>query len=74
MISYYDGTNGDLKLYDCSNAACSAGTARTLVSSGDFVGSTAIAIRDSGLPVISYFDDTNDGLKLFSCGDERCEN
>jgi len=74
VISYWDATNDDLKLFDCSNVACSSGSARTLDSAGSVGAFASIAIRDNGLPVISYWDVTNDDLKLYSCGDERCEN
>ena len=35
LISYYDATNGDLKVAHCSNAACSTATTATLDSTGD---------------------------------------
>jgi hypothetical protein len=73
IISYHDDTNGSLKVYDCSNAACSTGAARTLDDAlGTFEGFPAIAIRDSGRPIISYHDETNIDLKVYSCGDADC--
>ena len=75
IIAHYDSTNGDLKVFDCDDAACEDGTARTLDNVGDFVGTdTAIAIRDSGLPIISYYDDTTEGLKVFDCTNDACSN
>jgi hypothetical protein len=72
IISYYDLTNGDLKVFDCSNASCSAGTALTLDSTGDVGGYTSIAVRDSGLWIISYHDVTNGDLKVFYCSNASC--
>ncbi len=73
IISYWDQTNNDLKVYDCSNAACSAGTARTLDAVGDVGQYTSIAIRPaSGLPIISYWDQTNDDLKVYDCTNAAC--
>ena len=74
IVSYNDNTNDDVKVFDCSNTACSAGTARTLDSGGN-VGSaeTSIAIRDSGLPIVSYYDNNpNESLKAFDCSNTAC--
>ena len=35
IISHTDGTNSDLELYVCADAACSSGTNRELVTGGD---------------------------------------
>jgi hemin uptake protein HemP len=78
IISYFDSTNGNLKTFDCDNAACSSGTARTLDNEGTVGRWTSIAIRDDGNPIISYQEqDFENGLqtnnlKVFSCGDPHC--
>jgi hemin uptake protein HemP len=73
IISYHDSTpNNNLKAYDCSNVACSSGTARTLDSNGNVGLHSAIAIRDNGLPIISYRDSTNGNLKVYDCADVHC--
>ncbi len=75
IISYYDSTDFDLKVYDCTNTVCSAGTVRPQDTAGAVGLYTGIAIRPaSGLPIISYWDGTNDDLKVYSCGDSQCEN
>jgi hypothetical protein len=72
IISYYDLDNGNLKVFDCGNAICSSGTARTLDSNSIVGLYSSIAIRIDGHPIISYFDQSNGNLKVFSCGDPNC--
>jgi len=74
IISYYDATNGNLKVFDCNDAACSSGTARTLDSSGDVGRDTSIAIRANGNPIISYHDSFNDDLKVYDCVTVDCSS
>ena len=59
-ISYYDGTNGDLK-YAYKTASGSWVT--ETVDSGGVGWYTSIALDASGNPHISYYDDTNRDLK-----------
>jgi hypothetical protein len=72
VISYYDHTNGDLKVYVCADAACASGTARTLDSTGAVGLYTSIAIGTDNNPVISHFDNTNGDLKVYVCADAAC--
>ena len=75
IISYYDGTNYDLKIVKCRNQTCSSTYGpRTLDSSGDVGFYTSFAIGADDLPIISYYDNSNRYLKVYSCGDERCNN
>jgi len=74
IISYYDATSGDLKVFDCTDTACSSGTARILDEAGTVGKTTSIAIRDSGNPIISYSDGTNGDLKVFHCTDTACSS
>lgn len=80
IISYFDDTNDALKVYDCADAACSTGTARTVEGAGsDFVGEyTSIAIRASGKPIISYFANSSGfaiaGLGVYDCDDTACSS
>ena len=74
VISYYDVTNGNLKVTRCTKANCANSTTNTVDSSG-FVGkATSLTIGTDGLPVMSYFDQTNETLKVAHCNDAPCSS
>jgi preprotein translocase subunit Sec61beta len=72
LISYYDGSSGDLKVLHCGNAACTSGTPTTVDSTGDVGPYTSITIGADGLGLISYYDLTNANLKVLHCGNAAC--
>jgi hypothetical protein len=74
VISYYDETNGNLKVAKCNDAACLGGDETlSIVDIAGVVGSfTSIALGADGLPVISYRDETNFALKVAKCNDAAC--
>ena len=74
VISYYDSTNGDLKLAVCTDAACTSPAISTLDSTGVVGKYTSIAVTSSNLPVISYYDETNGDLKLALCNNADCKS
>lgn len=75
VISYYDATNGDLKLAHCADAACSGASINIVdgnLSGADVGRFTSLQLDAHGLPVISYYDATNHQLKLARCADLQC--
>ena len=74
VISYYDETNGDLKVAKCGDASCTpaSATLRALDVTGRVGSYTAITVGSDGYPVISYYDATNQDLKVAKCGDASC--
>ena len=72
VISYYDSTNGDLKLAVCNDATCTSPAISTIDSTGNVGSYTSIALTSSNLPVISYVDDSNGVLKLAVCTNAAC--
>ena len=74
VISYYDMTNGNLKVAKCANPACT-GTAvvTTVDNSANNVGRySSITVPVDGLPVISYADSTAKYLKVAKCANADC--
>jgi len=72
LISYYDATNGNLRVMHCADAACLSGTLAAPDTGGDVGQHTAITVGTDGLPVVSYYDVTNSALKVLHCGDALC--
>ncbi len=74
VISYYDVTNGDLKLAHCDDVNCAGG--------GDFIATvdgtanvgqfSSLELDGLGRPVISYFDASTADLRLAHCNDANC--
>ncbi len=72
VISYYDNTNGDLKVAQCQTVSCINVISTTVDSAGDVGRDSALAIGLDGLPVISYWDYTNRDLKMVRCQTLSC--
>ena len=72
IISYTNGTSGDLKLAICNNPTCTAPIIRTVDSTNDVGTYNSLAITSSGIPVISYHDITTLDLKLAVCSNPTC--
>jgi hypothetical protein len=81
VISYYDRTNGNLKLVHCNDPNCTppGDTIATVDSLGDVGFQSSLGLDASGLPVISYLEGAqeveggSDGnLKVAHCGVPSC--
>jgi hypothetical protein len=68
-ISYFDATNGDLKVVDMGLSIPDDGLEITTIDSAGVVGPYSSLTRNAaGQPVIAYRDDTNQDLKIATCG------
>ena len=73
VISYYDSTNGDLKLVHCDDPNCEGTELSQTVDAAGIVGAhTSLVLDSSGNPVIAYTDTANRDLKLVHCDDPNC--
>ncbi len=72
LISYYNLSNTELRVFRCTNSSCSTGLVVSLDSSGDVGKYNSIAIGSDVLPIISYYDITNADLKFYKCGNIQC--
>ena len=73
IISYTDGTNGDLKVAACTNPTCTTSTTITAIDTTGNVGyHTSIAIGTNGNPIISHYDATSGDLKIAACTNPTC--
>jgi preprotein translocase subunit Sec61beta len=72
LISYYDYTNGDLKVAHCQDTACTSADTYPLDSASVAGLYTSITIGADGLGLISYYDSIDGDLRVAHCNDTGC--
>jgi predicted regulator of Ras-like GTPase activity (Roadblock/LC7/MglB family) len=72
IISYYDSTNGNLRVAHCQDVACSSSTNTVVSSSGDIGRFTSITVGADNLPIISAYNSTGGNLKVAHCSNVAC--
>lgn len=75
LISYFDFTNGDLKVAHCSDPACTSAAVSTVDSDGEVGNYSSVAIGTDGLGLIAYYArDPFYNLKVAHCSDFFCSS
>ena len=75
VVSYYDFTNGNLKLLHCDDPNC-AGGGETITSpdtAGDVGRYTSLELDASGNPVVSYGGQGGGEPRILHCDDPNCD-
>ena len=73
IISYFDGTNGDLKIAHCTNITCTTFGNITPIDVTDIVGvGSSITIGTDGFAIVAYHDITNVDLMVAHCTNIAC--
>jgi len=68
VVSYYDGTNQELKVLHCGNADCTSGNVISTLAKVDNLGSggTAMVLDSHGNPVVFF------SFLIYHCADSEC--
>jgi hypothetical protein len=74
LLSYFDDVANDLRILDCADASCVAGTARVADGDGDAGFFSDIARRSDGSAQIAYARELAAQAWLYSCGDSSCSS
>jgi hypothetical protein len=75
VVSYWDATNGALKLLHCGDADCTLGNSITSPATGEGTGalqSTSLKLDGAGDPRIAFYGITTADLKIVDCDDPNC--
>lgn len=72
IVSYWDSTNGDLRITHCRNSACTVAASRAVDTANSVGQFSDIAIGADGLAIISHYDETNGNLRVSRCSNVAC--
>ncbi len=73
LVSYFEFTTGQTRLYVCNDPTCASGTIRTITASPSFTPS-GLRIRPNGSPMIALRDYFGGGHGLYDCNDATCSS
>jgi len=74
FVTYYDGTNGDLRLTNCTAQNCSATNTVSLLTTNNVGQWSRAAVTKEGFPLIAHRNVTNQSVELVICKDYACGN
>jgi hypothetical protein len=74
LISYYDGTNGDLKVAHCLDRACTTSEISVVDSTSTVGAYSSIAIGSDGLGLITYMGSPGQRLNVAHCSNVACSS
>lgn len=69
---YLSVDEAQVRLFDCTNAACTAGSNRLVIEGGNFGQAIALGLRSDGRPVLAFYDELNQDLRLRICANPEC--
>ena len=73
LVSYFEFSSGQTRLYVCNDPTCASGTIRTITASPSYTPS-AMRIRPNGTPVITLRNYFGGGHALYDCNDAGCSS
>lgn len=74
-MSFFDATNGDLKVLKCGNNTCNSGNTSSIAFSATAtVITSSISTGYDGLAVIALVEDQLDDLRVVHCGNVSCSS
>jgi hypothetical protein len=73
MVSYFDFTSGQARLYACNDATCASGSVRNLTTGPSFTPS-GVRMRPNGTAVVALRNYFGNPHGLYDCNDATCSS